>query len=474
MSDGGMIPADAQGLAIVVLLYTIANAVAAGLVILMHMRHGDPFGYVPLCACFMIVNIVAAFIQQIHFFTSFETITTASYNYQISGNYTGKPAFTGTYTPLDTTLYEIQLYCYNVESLIFLSWIAGLWRHVWRLRIEFLDKGGHLVSTSVKIASIIVPAILIGIANASSVDRTPGVSLILCNILLAGSVAIGLILLALVFYRYVSIQKYLSDSSSAKNGFFARLGWRIKFSLPSTSKTRSQRSRAMGSQTQSQMQNVMQSQMQSGNFTRSINNQTESQLPAREPKSGARKNDSMYDKWLLIRFCICFVLLCIMQIYLIYYSIARYLGSRADAKNAKLDLSAGSAMVSIVMFIPGVTLGLLIFIVFGTTGPFRRDYSRWARCLVSSCLGRRSSRNSLASGSLHRTESVVRLTNLDRKPSQNNSTNEEAAGGLRAKVPDGEYRVSVVPLAGEDSDYEERQLGMGIMMTRSVKQSDGR
>lgn len=131
----------------------------------------------------MIVNIVAAFVQQIHFYTSFETIQTAGYNYQISGDYTGKPAFTGTNTPLDTTLYEIQLYCYNVESLLFLSWIAGLWRHVWRLRIEFLDKGGHVVSTAVKIASAIVPAILIGIANASSVDRTPGVSLILCNIL---------------------------------------------------------------------------------------------------------------------------------------------------------------------------------------------------------------------------------------------------------------------------------------------------
>ena len=138
---------------------------------------------VPLCACFMIVNIMAAFIQQIHFFTSFEKIQTASYNYQISGNYTGKPAFTGTNTPLDTTLYEIQLYCYNVESLLFLSWIAGLWRHVWRLRFELLDRGGHLVSTTVKVAAIVVPAILIGIANASSVDRTPGVSLILCNIL---------------------------------------------------------------------------------------------------------------------------------------------------------------------------------------------------------------------------------------------------------------------------------------------------
>jgi hypothetical protein len=40
----GMIPADAQGLAIVVLVYTLANAAVAGLVVLMHCRHGDPYG----------------------------------------------------------------------------------------------------------------------------------------------------------------------------------------------------------------------------------------------------------------------------------------------------------------------------------------------------------------------------------------------------------------------------------------------
>ncbi|KAI5251025.1 hypothetical protein E4T42_04645 [Aureobasidium subglaciale] len=473
MLDGGMIPADAQGLAIVVLIYTIFNAVAAGLVVLMHFRHGDPFGYVPLCACFMIVNIVAAFIQQIHFFTSFETIQIASYNYQVSGHYVGKPAFTGTNTPLDTTLYEIQLYCYNVESLLFLAWIAGLWRHVWRLRIELLDKGGHMVSTSVKIAAAVVPAILIGIANASSVDRTPGVSLILCNILLAGSVAVGLILLGLVFYKYVSIQKYLSDSSSQNNGFFARFKWRIKFSLPSSSKSRSQRSRAMESAAQSQMQNNMHSQLQSG-----IDQTGGSQLPARNKASGARKNDSMYDKWLLIRFCICFVLLCIMQIYLIYYSIARYFASAANSLTANLDLSASSATISLVMFIPGVTLGLLIFIVFGTTSPFRRDYATWARFLVSGC-GGRSTRNSLASGSLHRTESVVRLTNLERKGSQRSGGGGDVGLGVAEeglKGRDGEYRVSVTPmgLGNGDDGYGERQLGMGIMMTRSIKQSDGR
>jgi hypothetical protein len=46
----GMIPADAQGLAIVVLIYTLANAAVAGLVILMHCRHGDPYGCKSSCS----------------------------------------------------------------------------------------------------------------------------------------------------------------------------------------------------------------------------------------------------------------------------------------------------------------------------------------------------------------------------------------------------------------------------------------
>ena len=68
----------------------------------------------------------------------------------------------------------------------------------------------------------------------------------------------------------------------------------------------------MGSQAQSQMQSGMHSQMQSGVFNQSVNDATiegGSQLPARKPASAPRKNDSMYDKWLPIRFCICFVLL---------------------------------------------------------------------------------------------------------------------------------------------------------------------
>jgi hypothetical protein len=56
----------------------------------------------------------------------------------------------------------------------------------------------------------------------------------------------------------------------------------------------------MESQVQSHMQSGMHSQMQ---------DTTASQLPAREPKPAHRKNESIYDKWLLIRFCICFVLL---------------------------------------------------------------------------------------------------------------------------------------------------------------------
>jgi hypothetical protein len=52
----------------------------------------------------------------------------------------------------------------------------------------------------------------------------------------------------------------------------------------------------------------MESQVQSHMHSQ-IQETTASQLPAREPKPAHRKNESIYDKWLLIRFCICFVLL---------------------------------------------------------------------------------------------------------------------------------------------------------------------
>lgn len=44
MVENGQIPAGAQGMAIFVLLYTLVNAVAAGMVILMHIRHDDALG----------------------------------------------------------------------------------------------------------------------------------------------------------------------------------------------------------------------------------------------------------------------------------------------------------------------------------------------------------------------------------------------------------------------------------------------
>jgi hypothetical protein len=161
-----------------------------------------------------------------------------------------------------------------------------------------------------------------------------------------------------------------------------------------------------------------------------------------------------------------------MQIYLIYYSFSRYLSYTQDALGAKLDLSSTSAIISVVTFIPGVTLGLVIFIIFGTTGPFRRDYARCFSTLFSRAptQKRRSLRSSFIG--LYRTESVVRLTNLGPVRLGNDDTGVGTVMVGKSRVGfKAEYRVSVMPV--EDGLYEDRQLGAGIMMTTSVKQSDG-
>lgn len=127
MGEDGQIPAGAQGMAIFVIVYTCINAFASTVVFSMHVYHGDVFGCmanlilriwrgnadfqadVPICAVFMLISIAASFIQQIHHYVNYTSIITASFKWRHGNDRTGKEAFTGTYTEMDTVLYEIRM-----------------------------------------------------------------------------------------------------------------------------------------------------------------------------------------------------------------------------------------------------------------------------------------------------------------------------------------------------------------------------
>lgn len=88
--------------------------------------------------------------------------------------------------------------------------------------------------------------------------------------------------------------------------------------------------------------------------------------------SGGRPNKGMWDRWLLVRFTIAAVCLSIFEVTNTLFQIRAVTNAEDDAAAAAPDFSADRAKGAWIFFMPGVTPGLFIFVVFGTTKPLRR------------------------------------------------------------------------------------------------------
>lgn len=88
---------------------------------------------------------------------------------------------------------------------------------------------------------------------------------------------------------------------------------------------------------------------------------------------GTNGASSIYDRWLLVRFTIAFIVLSAYEVVTILFQVSFFLGTKdATAIGNAPDLSVARAISDSLVYIPGVTSGLLVFVVFGTTRPFRR------------------------------------------------------------------------------------------------------
>jgi hypothetical protein len=95
-----------------------------------------------------------------------------------------------------------------------------------------------------------------------------------------------------------------------------------------------------------------------------------------------------YDRWLIARFLVCFALSNALQVCLIVFYMKIYDRNTELAKQSGPDYSLHRTLEDLALSIPGVSLGLLIFVVFGTTAPFRREYRKWLQPCRRRCQGR--------------------------------------------------------------------------------------
>lgn len=104
--------------------------------------------------------------------------------------------------------------------------------------------------------------------------------------------------------------------------------------------------------------------------------ETDSGMPTK-PAPACNMRSISYDRWLIARFLICFFLLNILLLCLIIFYMIKFVHHTVLVVQAGPDYSLRHTLDDLAIAMPGVSLGLLIFIVFGTTAPFRREYRNW-------------------------------------------------------------------------------------------------
>ncbi|KAL7623790.1 hypothetical protein AAE478_005343 [Parahypoxylon ruwenzoriense] len=85
---------------------------------------------------------------------------------------------------------------------------------------------------------------------------------------------------------------------------------------------------------------------------------------------------SIYDRWLVLRFSTGFVVLGSFQFLTILSEVAQLSNNTEERLGEAANLSAARARSDFLLFMPGVSTSLLVFIVFGTTRTFRRAMYR--------------------------------------------------------------------------------------------------
>ncbi|KAM0566683.1 hypothetical protein ACHAP9_007117 [Verticillium nonalfalfae] len=92
--------------------------------------------------------------------------------------------------------------------------------------------------------------------------------------------------------------------------------------------------------------------------------------------SGVRpRRQSIYDKWLVVRFTIAALAMSAFQMVTIVFQVSASRRNNLESIGTEPDLGMDRLQSDLLVFIPGVTASLLTFVVFGTTKTFR-DYMR--------------------------------------------------------------------------------------------------
>ncbi|KAI1079766.1 hypothetical protein F5B20DRAFT_580921 [Whalleya microplaca] len=320
------LPAGTLGDAVGVLIYTFICLFSSILLIWLQWVSRERLCYVALIAYFSLLCTISSIVQQIYNYVLWDDLMWAQLYYIKANFQNADVVFNNGNFGFMLVMANIRLFCYIMESSYLLGYtiqitfaVYGYWPARRRAERTFL-----LAS---KIVPLLLAGITIGLLQTRPVQSSFLVYMIVANAQSVFSCGISIVLIFVILWKYIDTKRFWRHVGTARKF----KGWRFSFGSKDDTDTDS---------------NVY-----------------------RENRASTVVFDN---NWLVFRLSIAIILISLF----ILASVATHLPQRDDvARDAQADspdLGPGRARSNITGYMPGVTPGLAIWIVFGLTKAFRQ------------------------------------------------------------------------------------------------------
>ncbi|TRX88375.1 hypothetical protein FHL15_010751 [Xylaria flabelliformis] len=269
--------------------------------------------HVALFSYATLVSTSGSIAQQLHTIVVWEDVKTEQFYYVHDNLGSPELAIAGPSYGLDLVLFYIQpAYWVNYKTKKINRAFAlafAIFKPSESIQHHCIRRRRGIIS---KVVAFVLPAVFISFLQIPAVRNSTPAFITLADISLAASLSLGSILVIVILAKYIQTRRKIHR-------------WTVRFPLP------------------------------------------------RDPNdNGEEEQESLYDGWLIVRFAIALLFIEAFQILTILSEVAQTNNNKKEALPAEPDISAAHAKVDFVEFIPGVSAGLLVFLVFGTTRTCQR------------------------------------------------------------------------------------------------------
>ncbi|KAK8102733.1 hypothetical protein PG984_015879 [Apiospora sp. TS-2023a] len=293
-----------------------------------------PEAHVALIGYLLLASTTSAVATQLHTFVAWEDVATAQWEEAIANPKSSEQIISNGAVGTDLALWYFRQYAFSAAAMLVFFWAFALLQSIydWTEKSHMRELLKRINAVS-KASSMLLPAVTISLLQVKSIQQSVVVFMFLANVVLMISLAGGCGSMLAILIRYVQSRRQL-------------LSWDVQYGAVSGSGA------------------------MSGSFGFSAST---SQGQGQGRRGGSR---GIYDRWLMTRFSIAFVILTIFELSNMLFQFAGMQNSNKDALRSSPDISAERAKETAVLFLPGPAPSFLIFIVFGTTAPFRKHMYR--------------------------------------------------------------------------------------------------